>query len=126
MARAQLITKLGTKVSIEGTVDEVADLLARFEGEHREPKSTGSSLSMLRSTKPSRSKKAVTSPANLISEFTESGFFSTPKDLNAIKVALQEQGHFYPATSLSPTLLRLVRKRQLRRMKDNKRWVYVA
>ena len=33
MAKAQLTTKLGTKVTIEGTSDEVADLLARVEGE---------------------------------------------------------------------------------------------
>lgn len=123
MAKAQLTTKLGTKVTIEGTSQEVADLLARFEAEGPSPKAASS---VVPTTKPSRAKKVLASPANLISEFVEMGFFSTPKELNAIKMALEEQGHFYPATTLSPTLLRLVRKRQLRRIKDNKRWVYVA
>ena len=76
--------------------------------------------------KPSRAKKVLASSANLISEFVETGFFAAPKELNAIRLALKEQGHFYPTTTLSPTLLRLVRKRQLRRIKENKRWVYVT
>ena len=31
MAKAQLTTKLGTRITIDGTSDEVADLLARLE-----------------------------------------------------------------------------------------------
>lgn len=123
MTRAQLITKLGTKVTIEGTSEEVADLLARFEGDLAPSKVKSSPA---HNGRPSRAKKILASPANLISELVESGFFATPKELNAIKVVLEEQGHFYPATTLSPTLLRLVRKRKLRRIKENKRWVYVA
>jgi hypothetical protein len=123
MAKAQLTTKSGTKVTIEGSADEVADLLARFEGGVSPPRtaSVASSVEM-----PARTKSATATPANLISELATAGFFATPKELNAIKVTLEEQGHFYPATTLSPTLLRLVRKRQLRRIKDKKRWVYVA
>jgi len=116
MAKAQLTTKLGTRVTIEGTSDEVADLLARLERE----------APPVRDAKPSRAKKVLASPANLISEFVETGFFAAPKELNAIRLALKEQGHFYPTSTLSPTLLRLVRKRQLRRIKENKRWVYVT
>ena len=121
MAKAQLTTRLGTKVTIEGTSDEVADLLARMEGEVP----SRARASAVRA-KPSRSKKVLASPANLVSEFVETGFFATPKELNTIRLALKDQGYFYPATTLSPTLLRLVRKRQLRRIKENKRWVYVA
>src|SRR5882724_1358384 len=123
MAKAQLTTKLGTKVTIEGTSDEVANLLARVEGEVLPSRARASAV---HDAKPSRAKKILASPANLVSEFVETGFFSTPKEQNAIRLALKEQGHFYPATTLSPTLLRLVRKRQLRRIKENKRWVYVT
>jgi hypothetical protein len=123
MAKAQLTTKLGTKISIEGTSEEVADLLARFEVEGRPSKANSS---VAQNTKPSHARKTLASPANLISELVEAGFFATPKELNGIKVALEEQGHFYPVTTLSPTLLRLVRKRRLRRIKENKRWIYVA
>jgi len=62
----------------------------------------------------------------LVSELIDGGFFKKPKELSAIKIALQEQGHFYPITTLSGVLLRLVRKRDLRRIKDKKRWLYVG
>ena len=65
-------------------------------------------------------------PVNLISGLVDGGFFKTPKELGAIKVALEEGGHFYPVTTLSPVLLRLVRKKVLRRIKDKKRWTYVS
>ncbi len=63
---------------------------------------------------------------SLIADLIDGGFFKKPKELSAIKLALEEQGHYYPATSLSPNLLRLVRKRDLRRIKDKKRWQYVG
>ena len=122
MAKAQLTTKLGTKVTIEGTAEEVATLLDRFD------KSATSSTPApsVGQRKRSVAKRVPVSAANLISELVETGFFATPRELNAIKVALAEQGHFYPATTLSPTVLRLVRKRQLRRIKESKRWHYVV
>ncbi|MBI3055426.1 MAG: hypothetical protein HYY77_15520, partial [Betaproteobacteria bacterium] len=56
----------------------------------------------------------------------DGGFFKKPKDLGAVKIALEEMGHRYPVTTLSPVLLRLIRKRQLRRMREQKRWVYTG
>lgn len=123
MAKAQWTSKSGTKVIIEGTTDEVANLLGRLDGVA--PRAATTSPPAQR-VKHSRARKVLTSPAGLISELAETGFFATPKELNAIKVTLEEQGHFYPITTLSPTLLRLVRKRQLRRIKEKGRWVYVA
>ena len=41
-----------------------------------------------------------------------------------IKTAMEEMGHYYPVTSLSPTLLRFVRRKELRRIKDKKVWLY--
>lgn len=119
MAKAHITTRDGTKVTIEGTPDEVAALVARFEG--------GTSTGPKREAK-SRDRKttAKASPVSLIAELIDGAFFKKPKGLSAIKLALEEQGHFYPVTTLSPLMLRLVRKRQLRRIKDNKRWLYVG
>ena len=63
---------------------------------------------------------------SLIAEFIDVGFFGTPKELGAVRLALEEKGHFYPVTTLSPIMLRLVRRKDLRRVKDQKRWSYVA
>lgn len=119
MAKAYIITKDGTKVTIEGTPQEVAVLVAQMKGGI----SNRSSASIKTGNKHKGQPKAT--PVNLISELIDGGFFKKPKELGMIKIALEEQGHYYPVTSLSPALLRLVRKRQLRRIKDKKRWLYV-
>jgi len=62
---------------------------------------------------------------DLIASLVDGGFFKKPRDLASIRTALAEMGHHYPVTTLSPIMLRLVRKRNLRRIKEQKRWVYV-
>ena len=122
MPKAHIVTKNGTKITIEGTPEEVASLAKQLA----EP--TGSPA--LPKSKPSKGSKLLLqlkpTPSNLIASLIDGGFFRKPKDLASIKVALEEMGHFFPVTTLSPVLLRLVRKRQLRRMKDKKRWLYTG
>lgn len=118
MAKAHLTTIAGTKVTVEGTADEVVSLVRLLDGSapHQLKKASTSA----------RRERSKAGPISLLSELIDGGFFKKPKELSAIKQALEEQGHFYPVTSLSPVVLRLVRKRQLRRIKDNKRWLYVG
>jgi hypothetical protein len=119
MAKAQLKTKTGTIIAIEGTPEEVASLVERIEGgssnEKRAPKTSEKNASSAKAT-----------PVNLICSLIDGGFFRKPKDLASVKMALEEMGHFYPITTLSPALLRLVRRRQLRRLRDKKRWMYTG
>ena len=119
MATAHITTKSGTRVTIEGSPEEVAALIERFEPGH-----TSGSGKPTAATK--HTSKAKPSPLGLISELIDGGFFKKPKELSVIKLALEEQGHFYPVTTLSPALLRLIRKKELRRIKDKKRWLYVG
>jgi hypothetical protein len=116
MAKAHIVTKSGTKVTVEGSPEEVASLIERIEGPEG-GKSTNTRSKVPRGSRPT--------PVGLISELIDGGFFKKPRELGAIRLALQEQGHFYPVTTLSPALLRLVRKKELRRIKDAKRWLYV-
>ena len=121
MAKANIITKDGTKVTVEGTVQEVTSLVKQLKGDQ---------LRLIPDNKGSKGKnknpdKARRTPINLIADLIDGGFFKKPRELSAIKHALEEQGYHYPVTSLSPTALRLVRKRQLRRIKEKKRWLYV-
>jgi hypothetical protein len=119
MAKVQIISRDGTKITIEGNATEVAALSAQLK--------FGISPRRLTQHQPinKRKSKLKATPINLIAELIDGGFFKKPKVLSAVKLALDEQGHFYPATSLSPALLRLVRNRHLRRIKDKKRWLYV-
>lgn len=118
MATASVTLPGGAKVVIEGTQAEVADLLAKLQ--------SGSPLAQQRtersSTKPAGKREG---PMRLILDLIDAGFFKTPQELGAARVALEAQGHFYPTTSLSPLMLRLVRGKQLRRIKSHKRWTYV-
>lgn len=122
MAKARITTKSGSKVIVEGSPEEVASLLAILE---RTP--TGGSEPKDTSRKKERRLQSNTkqTPTTLLAELADGGFFKKPKELSAIKTALQEQGHYYPVTSLSPAVLRAVRKRILRRIRDGKRWLYV-
>lgn len=118
MAKAHITTKSGASITIEGTKEEVAGLIEQFGG--------GVANSQGRSRKRRTATKEKSGPVNLVSELIDGGFFKKPKELGSIKLALEEQGHYYPVTTLSPILLRLVRKRELRRIKDKKRWLYVG
>ena len=122
MAKAHLKTKSGASVTIEGTPDEVAALVKQLEGEP----STGGQGARTQARRRSTGGATKATPVNLIGSLIDGGFFRKPKDLASVKTALEEMGHHYPITSLSPTLLRLVRKRQLRRLRDKKRWMYTG
>jgi hypothetical protein len=119
MPTASIILPSGAKVVIEGTQAEVAELIAKFQGgspsERRGPAKSFQSGGTKR-----------TGPFGLLMDLIDAGFFKTPQELGAVRVALEAQGHFYPTTSLSPLLLRLVRGKRLRRIKTNKRWTYVV
>ena len=118
MAKAHLTTKSGTIITIEGTQDEVANLMLQFAEapSKREP----------HAAKRRQSNAPKDGLATLISTMIDEGFFKKPKELGTVKTALEEQGHYFRRTTLSPQLLRSVRKKELRRIKDKNRWVYVG
>jgi hypothetical protein len=118
MAKAVMTTLDGATVTIEGSQDEVATLLTRLGGYKNVPgREAGSKVG---------AKRSKPTPMGLISELIAEGFFGEPRELGAVRLALKEKGHFYPVTTLSPLMLRLVRRRELRRIKDKKRWTYVG
>jgi len=122
MPKATVATPGGAKVTIEGTSDEIVALIARLEGLE-----SGKAAQQPGAVRSKQSIKSKQSLPGLISEMIGSGFFKEPKQLGALKEALEQNGQFYPVTTLSPAMLRLVRSRQLRRIKDNKgRWSYVG
>jgi hypothetical protein len=123
MAKAHITTEQGTKITIEGTPEEVATLVSQLNYTEAQPGRRDNRKGVGRATSNSHDKAT---PVNLVSNLIDGGFFKKPKDLAAVKVAIEELGHVYPVTTLSPVLLRLVRKRQLRRLKEKKKWVYTG
>lgn len=122
MAKARIITKDGAKVTIEGTPEEVSKLVGLLgSGSSSAPPSA-----KVRKGSPAAREKQKPTLVGLIGSLIDGGFFRKPKDLGAVKQALEELGHFYPVTTTSPILLRLVRRRQLRRIKEKNRWLYTG
>ncbi len=123
MAKAEYTTSNGSKVILEGTPREVADLLKQLNSTSFASQSAAPAK---REKAPKKSGGSKTTPTNLIATLVDGGFFGKPKDLASVKVALEESGHYYPITTLSPAMLRFVRKRQLRRIKEKNRWLYTG
>src|SRR2546427_12230947 len=119
MAKAQISFPDGTTVRLEGTPDEINAVVDRG----RKMQETGHRGAKVRGKAGSRPPQLV----DLVASLIDGGFFrKKPKDLAAVKAALEERGHHYPVTTLSGAMLRQVRKRNLRRLKQDKRWVYTG
>ncbi|MHB8623375.1 MAG: hypothetical protein ACYC9J_10920 [Sulfuricaulis sp.] len=119
MAKAHIKKPDGTNIVIEGTPQEVAELVSKIEGQ-APSKGKKTDLSAKRVS------NAKTSLSDLLMLLIDEGFFKKPKELAAVKAALAERGHVYPVTTISPALLRIVRRRYLRRIKQDKRWFYTG
>ncbi len=114
MAKAKITTKSGLVMQVDGTPAEIAAVLRDLKDERAA------------APKRKRAVKAGVQLPDLIGALVDGKFFNKPQDLAAVKTALGELGHHYPMTTLSGAMLRQVRRRNLRRMRQDKRWVYVT
>lgn len=119
MAKALIKRPDGTTVSVEGTPQEIAELVNKV----KEGVSSSSKSAPAKKGEPQRIRDSL---PDLLASLIDGGFFKKPKDLAAVKTALAELGHVFPVTTLSPTLLRVVRRRHLRRIKQDNRWFYTG
>ena len=133
MPKADLVLPNGTKVTIEGTTDEVANLTLRLTGSDRavgQPsrtravknggrgRTTPSALTAIAKSKPR-------GPADYIRELIADDYFKSKRGLSDVQKKLEEGAHIYPITHLSPVLFRLVIVKELRRIKEGGTWKYV-
>lgn len=65
-----------------------------------------------------------TGPKAYIEELIEEGFFKKPKTIAEVKLALENQGHHVPVTSLSGPLQKLCQQKRLRRQKNAETGAY--
>lgn len=120
MAKANIKTNDGTKITIEGTTEEISKLMSMYKAKDvfQIPRSESKKFVKEKTN----SKPTVT---DTIREILAEGFFNKPKSLAEVKQGLEEQGTFIPITTLSAIVLGLVKGRELRRIKQDKKWVYV-
>ena len=126
MVKATITNKKGLKILVEGSTDEVQEIIRHMTG--RAIRGTrGVKASGKPAKQPSaRAGKPLPSATDAILELNAEGFFDKPKALSDIKEKLAEQGMIYPVTTLSGVVLPLVRRRQLGRVKKDGRWSYVS
>ena len=118
MAKAQITMPDGIVIKIDGTPEEVSAVLREMKKQpppEREKLQRGAG---------GRKKHSRILIGDLLDSLNDGGFFKKPRGLAEVKTALAEMGHHYPLTTLSGAMLKEVRKRNLRRMREEKHWVY--
>jgi hypothetical protein len=121
MAKATIKSKTGAVITVEGSESEVSSILSTFE----RTSVVDQTKKVLARTKSARkNEKKREGASDLIIDLREGGFFDKPKALGEICDALEEKGFLYPVTTLSGIVLGLVKRRELRRKKQEKKWVY--
>lgn len=121
MPKATIKSKTGALITVEGSGEEVANILSVFE---KSMVVGHAKQAISKSRAVAKEQKKRQSASDLIVELKEDGFFEKPKSLGDISAVLEEKGYLYPVTSLSGVVLGLVQKKVLRRKKVDGKWVY--
>ena len=117
------VTISGNSEEMQSMISDLRELndklLSQIEGsKHSEAQQTASLVAPLLSNKHSA--------ASAIHELMSFDWGREPRTLNEIKEALEANGLFYPSTSLSGVLFRLIKGGRIRRFKRGDRYVYVS
>ena len=128
MTRATLTLPNGTKVTVEGDPAEIEAILRSFGAAGVE--SVRDAIARAESAAPPTHSRRQTArepggPTGHIRNLKTEGFFREKRSLTEIRKKLEEIGHIYASHDLSPRLVRLVRERELRRVREAGTWKYV-
>jgi hypothetical protein len=121
MAKVDLTLPDGTTVAIDGSPQEITKILTSLGAGEKSARAG----KPRKAKPPSRTKAQPKGPTTYIVELRDEGFFKQKRSLNEIQKKLEERGHIYARTSISPILVKLVRRKDLRRIKDGSNWAYV-
>ncbi|MFA5091848.1 MAG: hypothetical protein WC483_04675 [Candidatus Paceibacterota bacterium] len=120
MPKAEINTASGTKIVIEGTVEEIKAIVNTFG------RDISSSSNPCPKARINKNSKTASGPTARVLKLKNKDFFASPKTISEVKTALATEGHIYAVTSLSGPLLEFTRNGLLRRIKDEKgNWTYV-
>lgn len=119
MADAKITTSDGISVEVHGTPEEVATVVERLR--------SGTKIESKQPRKPQLSKDHSSGGIPDIVEVLKSeNFFKAPKGLGEIRKKFADMGHHYPLTTLSGAMQTQAKKRNLRRFKQDGKYVYVS
>jgi len=126
VAKANFTIPGGAKVTIEGTPDEVASTLKKLSTSSDTPSSTSvhRSKTTANPLRPKGARKPA-GPVGYIRELITEDFFEIKRTIGDVQKKLEANAHIYSLKNISPALLRLVGRRELRRLKEAGVWLYV-
>lgn len=125
MAKATLTFPNGSTVTVEGSQDEVEVLVRLLNPiEARSIEEAGLQEST-RAGQQRQGTRQPSGPTGYIRRLKEEGFFAQKRSLSDLRTKLEEMGHIYSLENLSAALVKLVRSRFLRRIKEAGVWKYV-
>lgn len=123
MANAVLKLPSGATVTITGTPAEISQLLAAYSNEAANPRAHRARKTAAKQ----RDARKSSGPTAVIKELRDEGYFKLRRSLVDVQEKLEERGHIYAQKAVAQLLVQLVRRRQIRRLKgDKKVWEYVA
>ena len=117
MVHAEITLKDGTKMLLDGSPEEIMQIKEKLEDNSK------THVNLAHKDKRSISDKE--GPLGRITNLIHEGYFKEKRTISDIKNKLAENAIFYDNTVLSPSLLRLIRKGLLRRIKEEGQWRYV-
>lgn len=125
MAKANISTSSGTTIIVEGTPEEVAKIIAAVGDSI--PASSGRDDERQQHADPQPNQETPRRPGltGLILDLKAEGYFKEKRSLNDVRVALEQNGHIYPNTTVAPILLALTKSKEIGRVKDGAKWAYV-
>lgn len=133
MVIAKIITKSGMKISIEGSSEELAELLSDIERRERRFEERKEYLDRMRDRHMKRREERNTlvhgnkdlKLTDVLEEFIKNDFFDKGRPIREIMMNLEREGISAPSSTIHPLLARLVTKKKLNRERgDSGNWEY--
>ena|SRR5438445_177768 len=122
MARTALSLPNGTKVTVEGTPDEVQRIVKAITSGTVEPVQSPRNGTLVTHDLRKKGRVGATERVRVLKE---DGYFREKRTLVNVRNKLNEKGHIHKMDDLSPVLIRMTRSGELRRMQEKGNWVYV-
>jgi hypothetical protein len=122
MAKAEINLPNGTKITVDGTPEEIIKIQGAFsrpsEYERKDSRVYGSKV--IPKKKPNK-----IGPLGRIRNLIEEDYFKDKRTIEDVRKILEERAIFYKSSDIAPSLIRLVKKGELRRLKEDGQWRYV-
>lgn len=106
------------KIEISGRNEEMMKMIQSMLVDILNKQEHKAGFSTVKSPKAESPKSLV----NILTDFSDKGFFSTPRSLNEVTEQLKKDGYTFPNTTIAPLLLYLVRQEIL--VREGKRGGY--